>query len=182
MIDLERNLKDIPRELTVPMEVIDLFFNAGHPKEHCKDLRKWRYHVINEEQFKSRFGASHVFANYEETILLIKAANSLLEHYKVLSDCTSVAKMDIVKERNKWDYYPNNLKKKSLLKPSKVIVKFFKEISFNRYTEMLHEWLHLALSNKAAHETLSPKEIIDVYANLKKLYSAIWLIHRRLMQ
>jgi len=181
MIDLERNLKEIPPELTDPMEVIDSFFNAGHPKEHRKDLRKWRYHVINEAQFKGRFGASHVFANYEETILLIKAANSLLEHYKVLSDCTSVTKMDIVKERNEWDYYPNNLKKKSLINPSKVIVKIFKVIPINRYTDLLHEWLHLALSNKAANETLSPKEIIDVYANLKKLYSAIWLIYRRLM-
>lgn len=179
MINSANNFKDIPSELLEPMETISSFFDAGNPKEHRKDLKRWRYYVINSKQFKSRFGASHVVAVYEETIELINTAYVLSNNHKALSLYTSVTENDIRKERNDWDYYPANLKEKSLLNPANVIAKFFKEISLDKYIDVIHEWLHLALSDKAASETLTAKEIIDVYDNLKKLYSATWLIYKR---
>ncbi|QEM03125.1 hypothetical protein DIU31_006160 [Mucilaginibacter rubeus] len=183
MIALDKkDLEKIPVELNEAFEAIHIFFEAGLPDEHRKDLKKWLYYVINDQQYQSRFGASHVVANYEETIRLIKAAHALSARLEVLSVENTVSENDMIKERQAWDYYPDNLGRKSLLNPLKVINHLFKEISLDKYLEVLHEWLHSALSTKATHEILTPKEIIDVYRNLKKLYSATWLIYKRQIQ
>lgn len=179
MIDVRTNVKDTPTELVEPLEIITTFFEAGYPKEHRKDLKKWRYYVINEEQYSSRFGASHLLANYEETTQLIKAAHALFTHNEILSVYSSAANSDLIEEKNSWDYYPSNLPKKSLTNPANVVCKFFNKIALDSYEELLHEWLRLALSKKAAHETLTPKNVIDVYDNLNKLYSAAWIIYKR---
>ncbi len=42
------------------LAMISDFFEAGTLKEHLKDLKKWRFHVINDEQYNSRHGARHV--------------------------------------------------------------------------------------------------------------------------
>lgn len=161
---------------------IHSFFDSGLPEEHRKDLKKWRHHVINEKPYKDRNGSAHVFANYEETLQLIVAAHSLIGCNQSWRGFTIVTENVLLNEQKNWEYFPSNLSKKAILNPSKVIDKFFKSITLDEYKDQLHEWLHLALSSRAAHETLSPKQIIDLYHNLKKLYSAMWLIHNRLIQ
>jgi hypothetical protein len=155
---------------------LDYFFDAGSPKEHRKDLKKWRYFVINEKQYFNRRGAGHLLSIYEDLLQLIDASQLLASaEHEVLP----VTEVQILQEKKEWLYFPNNLSPKELLNPYKVIDKFFKKISAEKYKELLHQWLRLALSNKATQETLSAWEIIEIYDNLRKLFSAAWVIHKR---
>ncbi len=180
MLKLERNIKNIPSELVLPLETLTTFFDAGHPNEHRKDLKKWRFHVINDEPYKCRHGAGHVLAQYEETLQLIHAAHDLMNTDKKTVESIIATHVEIEQEKRTLLYFPTNLKKKEVIDPMVTIRKFFKAITLDQYKEILHDWLRLALSNKAATETLTAKEIIDVYDNLRKLYSAAWIIHVRL--
>lgn len=180
MIQIAQDFKKPVIKLENVLETIKVFFDSGLPKEHRKDLKKWRYYVINAEQYKNRHGVAHIIAQYEETLKIIDAAHILLTHKEELPAQISASDNEILQEQKEWDYFPFMLSKKALSNPIIVIEKFFKEITINQYNAILHEWLLIALTNKASQETLSHKEIIDVYSNLKKLYSAMWLIHQRI--
>jgi len=182
MVKLEREIKNIPSELALPLETLITFFDAGHPNEHRKDLKKWRFYVINDEPYKCRHGAGHVLAQYEETLQLIHAAHDLMNIDKEIVKSFIATHVETEQEKRTLIYFPTNLKKKEVIDPMVTIRKFFKTITLDQYKDILHEWLRLALSNKAATETLTAKEIIDVYDNLRKLYSAIWIIHCRVNQ
>jgi len=182
MINSERQVNTIPSELISSVETLAIFFDAGHPKEHQKDLKKWRYHVINEEQYNCRHGAVPVLAHYEETLQLIKAADMLRRSNEATVKSIIATVAEIEQEKHDWVYFPANLKKKEAKNPLITIKKFFKTITLDQYKEIFHEWLRLALSNNAALETLSAKDIIEVYENLRKLYSATWIIHCRAEQ
>jgi len=173
------NLGDV--DLNVALEFLNDFFSSGLPKEHRKDLKKWRYYVINEEQYQGRHGAGHVLAVYEETIQLIEAANQFLKFSDVLSLSILADNNQIEQEKIDLEYFPKNLSVKRLFNPLIGIKRFFKELTLDQYKDLFHEWLRVALSNKAAFETLTAKEIIDIYENLRMLYSAAWLIHQRVM-
>jgi hypothetical protein len=163
-------------DLSSTLKTLDYFFDAGSPKEHRKDLKKWRYYVINEKQYFNRRGARYLLSVYEDVLQLIGASQLLAS---VINEKLPVTEEQICQEKKDWLYFPNNLSSKELLNPYKVIDKFFKKISIEKYKELLNEWLHLALSNKAAQETLSAWEIIEVYDNLRNLFSAAWVIHQR---
>ncbi|RKR80566.1 hypothetical protein BDD43_0688 [Mucilaginibacter gracilis] len=167
-------------EVNSPFVAIADFFNSGLPAEHRKDLNKWRYHVINDAQFNSRHGAVYLLSVYEETIQLIEAAHLLLAsgNSMFLSN-ENITESQIEQERKDWEFFPHNLSEKEILNPLAVIKRFFKQITLEQYKEYLHEWLRIALSDKAVLETLTAREIIEVYDNLRKLYSATWLIYQR---
>ncbi|WP_157543831.1 hypothetical protein [Mucilaginibacter paludis] len=146
-----------------------------------KDLKKWRHYVINDEQFKSRHGAVYLLSVYEETIQLIEAAHLLLAsgNSMMFLSNENITESQIEQERKDWEFFPHNLSEKEILNPLAVIKRFFKRITLKQYKEYLHEWLRIALSDKAVLETLTAREVIEVYDNLRKLYSATWLIHQR---
>jgi len=179
MIQTDHSFKIIISQLNSAQDSISTFFDSGLPNEHRKDLKKWRHFVINEEQYNGRHGAAHVFTQYEENVQLIEAAHTLLKYQQALSTFVIVNEADIIREKTEWDFFPTNLSKHTLLNPFQVIKKIFKKITIKQYKDLLHEWLHMALSNKAAGETLTPKDVIVVYENLRLLYAATWLIHQR---
>lgn len=171
----------------VPVEDIDKalslindFFESGQLEEYRKDLKKWRHYVINEQQFKSRNGTRYVLTLYEENIQLISAAHLLINHIDELSPSVIITE-ELLSQNKQEGNVPPNLTRKEILNPLIVLTKFFKYYSEDKYKEILHEWLIRALSKNTLSETLSPKEIIDTYDNLRKLYSATWLIIQRFL-
>lgn len=167
-------------EIMNPLKVVIDFFSSGWPKDHREDLKEWRYFVLNDKVFKDRHGSGHILFIYDQNMQLIESLHLLLLKYKDrwprLEDVT---KEQITQERNDWVYFPKNLSQSELANPYKAIKKCFKKISPQEYRDYLHEWLHTALYNNAADETLTASEIIDVYDNIRKFYSAAWLIHQR---
>lgn len=167
-------------EIVNPLKVITDFFSSGWPNDHRQDLKEWRYYVLNDKSYKDKHGPGHVLFIYDQTVQLIEALHLLLlknsDRWPRLQDVTE-EQMD--EEKKDWIYFPKNLSAKELANPYKAIKKCFKKISPQEYRDYLKEWLHAALYNSAADETLMAGEIIDVYDNIRKLYSAAWLIYQR---
>ncbi|WP_462266472.1 hypothetical protein [Mucilaginibacter sp.] len=167
-------------EIMNPLQVLMDFFSSGWPRDHRKDLKEWRYYVLNDKFYKDRHGARHVLFIYDQDVQLIEAVHLLLikneDRWPRLED---VAEEQIEQERSDWVYFPKNLSQKELANPYKAVKKVFKKISPQEYRDYLHEWLHAALYNNTIDETMMAGEIMDVYDNIRKLYSAAWLIHQR---
>ncbi len=167
-------------EIVNPLKVITDFFSSGWPNDHRQDLKEWRYYVLNDKFYKDRHGPGHVLFIYDQTVQLIEALHLLLlknsDRWPKLPDVTEE---QIEEEKKDWIYFPKNLSAKEIANPYKAIKKCFKKISPQEYRDYLKEWLHAALYNSAADETMMAGEIIDVYDNIRKLYSAAWLIHQR---
>lgn len=167
-------------EIVNPLKVITDFFSSGWPNDHRQDLKEWRYYVLNDKFYKDRHGPGHVLFIYDQTVQLIEALHLLLlknsDRWPRLQD---VHEEQIDQEKKHWIYFPKNLSAKELANPYKAIKKCFKKISPQEYRDYLKEWLHTALYNSAADETMMAGEIIEVYDNIRKLYSAAWLIHQR---
>jgi hypothetical protein len=161
------------------LDYLNSFFDSGLPKEHRKDLKKWRNHVINDKQYNHRHGAGRVFAQYEETVQLIEASDICFRHKNVVIGLSIATNKMIEFERSEWIYFPKNLCQKELLNPTVVIENFFKFLTATDYKGIFHEWLRLALSNRSAGESINVKDIVLPFENLRKLYSAMWLVHKR---
>ncbi|RKR82863.1 hypothetical protein BDD43_3054 [Mucilaginibacter gracilis] len=169
----------INSELEGAINYLNDFFDLGFPKEHRKDLKKWRNHVINKKKYNDQHGAARVFGNYEETIQIIEVAD-ICNRHKDLVGSSSIVPICIVNmEQSEWSYFPKKMSQKEILNPTVAIRNFFKAFSAQEYKDVFHEWLRLALSNKSAGETLSAKEVVLPYENLRKLYSALWLVYKR---
>lgn len=171
------SITEVCDETIAAFKLINDFFDAGELKDHRRDLKKWRYYVINDKQYKSRNGTRYLLNVYEDNLSLIEAAHLLACHSQALSIMLTVTKEEFKHEMVSCPV--PNLSQKEWVNPLKAINKFFKSTSAVQYKEVLHEWLGMALSNKILIEALSPKVIIDTYDNLRKLYSAAYLIHRR---
>ncbi len=167
-------------EVMNPLKVVINFFSSGWPKDHRGDLKEWRYYVLNDKYYKDQHGAGHILFIYDQNVQLIEALHLLLlknkDRWPRLEDITEE---QITKEKSDWIYFPKNLSAQELANPYKAVKKCFKKISPQEYRDYLHEWLHTALYNNAADETMMAGEIIEVYENIRKLYSAAWLIHQR---
>lgn len=167
-------------EVLNPLKVITDFFSSGWPDDHRQDLKEWRYHVLNDAYFKGRNGPGDLLFIHDETIQLIEALHLLLIKYKCRFPKLKEATVEqIEQEKLDWVYFPNKLSQKEIINPYHALKGCFKKFSPQEYREHLHEWLHAALYDHAADETLTAGEIIDVYQNVRKLYSAAWLIHQR---
>ena len=104
----------------------------------------------------------------------------LLLNYKNFSyQRKQLTEEQLEEEKEQWEYYPKNLSLKEQLEPYKAVKKVFKKIKPQEYRDQLHEWSHVALYNNADVEALYAGEVITVYENLIKLYSAAWLICQR---
>lgn len=167
-------------EIMDPLEVVKEFFSWGWPADHRDNLKMWRNYVINRKAFKDRYGSSNILYIYDGNIRLIEVMYILLlKNKEKKSRLEDILDEQIAGEREQWIYFPKNLSKKQLADPYKAIDKFFKYLSPQDYRSHLHDWLSTALSKSAADEVLSATQIISVYRNIRKLYSAAWLIYKR---
>ncbi|MGY4540011.1 HEPN domain-containing protein [Mucilaginibacter sp. UYNi724] len=168
-------------EIENPMSVVVDFFSADSVKGHGKRLKEWRYYVVNDEHYdEDRHGPGTLLFVYDLNLKILEAMYLLLIDYKRYSfRQDKVTQEQILEEKELWEYYPANLSLKEQLEPYKVIKKVFKKISPQEYRDQLHEWSHVALYNNADVESLYAGEVINVYENLIKLYSAAWLIFQR---
>jgi HEPN domain-containing protein len=168
-------------EVENPMSVVVDFFSADSVKGHGKRLKEWRYYVVNDEHYdEKRHGPGTLLFIYDLNLRILEAMYLLLICYKRYSfRQDKVAEEQILEEKELWEYYPANLSLKEQLEPYKAVKKVFKKIKPQEYRDQLHEWSHVALYNNADVESLYAGEVINVYENLIKLYSAAWLIFQR---
>lgn len=168
-------------EISKPLSVIADFFSSGRPKEHIKDLKAWRTCVVNDQFFKDkRHGPGTLLFIHELNLRLLEGSYLLLLKYRnswYNKEKATEAQLD--SERETWVYFPNNLSDAELLNPYKTIKKIFKKIPPQKYRDYLNEWLHAALYTKAIDESMETGEIFVVYENMRKLYSAAWIIYQR---
>ncbi|MGY4536477.1 HEPN domain-containing protein [Mucilaginibacter sp. UYNi724] len=168
-------------EIENPMSVVVDFFSADSVKGHGKRLKEWRYYVVNDEHYdEDRHGPGTLLFVYDLNLKILEAMYLLLIGYKRYSfRQDKVTEEQLEEERERWEYYPKNLSMKEQLEPYRAVKKVFKKIKPQEYRDQLHEWSHVALYNNADVESLYAGEVINVYENLIKLYSAAWLIFQR---
>ena len=168
-------------EVENPMSVVVDFFSADSVKGHSKRLKEWRYYVVNDEHYdEKRHGPGTLLFIYDLNLRILEAMYLLLLNYKNFSyQRKQLTEEQLEEEKEQWEYYPKNLSLKEQLEPYKAVKKVFKKIKPQEYRDQLHEWSHVALYNNADVEALYAGEVITVYENLIKLYSAAWLICQR---
>ncbi|WP_419699845.1 HEPN domain-containing protein [Mucilaginibacter sp. NFX135] len=168
-------------EVENPMSVVVDFFSADSVKGHGRRLKEWRYYVVNDEHYdEKRHGPGTLLFIYDLNLRILEAMYLLLLNYKNFSyQRKQLSEEQLEEERKQWEYYPKNLSLKEQLEPYKAVRKVFKKIKPQEYRDQLHEWSHVALYNNADDEALYAGEVITVYENLIKLYSAAWLICQR---
>ncbi|WP_166727616.1 HEPN domain-containing protein [Mucilaginibacter gilvus] len=168
-------------EIENPMSVVVDFFSADSVNGHGRRLKEWRYYVVNDEHYnEKRHGPGTLLFIYDLNLRILEAMYLLFINYKRFSyQQDKVTEEQLVEEKEQWAYYPKNLSLKEQLEPYKAVKKVFKKISPQEYRDQLHEWSHVALYNNADVESLYAGEVINVYENLIKLYSAAWLIYQR---
>jgi len=164
-----------------PMIVLEDFFNADSVKGHIKQLIKWRYYVINNKHYNDkRYGPGFLLDIYELNLKILEAMFLLLRQYKNESfEQIKPTEQQLGEEKKKWNYYPKNLSLKEQLKPYNVVKKIFKKIKPQEYRDHLREWVHVALYIKTDKESIQASDVVEIYENLLKLYSATWLIYQR---
>jgi HEPN domain-containing protein len=168
-------------EVENPMAVVLDFFSADSVKGHGKRLKEWRYYVVNDEHYdEKRHGPGTLLFIYDLNLRILEAMYLLLVHYKNFSyQRKQLTEEQLANEKEQWAYYPKNLSLAEQLEPYKAVKKVFKKIKPQEYRDHLHEWINVALYNSADVESIYAGEVITVYENLKKLYSAAWMICQR---
>jgi len=168
-------------EIENPMSVVVDFFSADSLNGHGRRLKEWRYYVVNDEHYdEKRHGPGTLLFIYDLNLRILEAMYLLLISYKRFSyNRDKINEEQLEEEKKRWEYYPKNLSLKEQLEPYKAVKKVFKKITPQEYRDQLHEWSHVALYNNADVESLYAGEVINVYENLIKLYSAAWLICQR---
>lgn len=161
-----------------------MFFQSDWPQGHRKDLLEWRTAVVNEAPYEDKqFGPGTLIFIYEQNNMLMEALHLLLLEWKdswlQMKDATQ-AQME--KERKAWHYFPKELSKEGLVSPFKELDACFKQLKPQHYRDNLNAWLHTAMANHEADETLPAGDIIRVYDNMLKFYDIGWLIYKRYIE
>lgn len=166
------------QQIQNPMSVIREFYSGTWPKENLKNIKEWRYYVVNFKQYKNEHGASVLLFTSEEILSLLEACYllSLVYSDRTIRHKRQLTDKDVETARIEWTYFPKNLSKDEFKNPYKVLEKAFKQIGLATFRDYLKYWLHAALSKKAIDETMTAGEIIMVYDNLKKISSAAFII------
>ena len=167
------------KEVNDPLRVLADFFYDDWLPGHLARLQKWRDHVINDNYFRgNKNSPAELLYFHKLNINLVEALHLFKEKTKVENTIRVI--FDLESEINTWRDFPHNLKEAELLNPLIVVDQFFQDYHLPQYREMLYEWLEYGLSSEAANEFIATKDLITVYENLQRLYSAAWLIYQRL--
>jgi hypothetical protein len=165
------------QEIVNPLVVLTDFFSVDFMDGHCRKLKRWRYYVTLDRAYKDkRHGSGSLLFTYDLNIKLLEAAYLL--HYNTEKKRTAVDEKQMAAEREAFSDYPENLSLKELIDPYRVLRAIFSSLDLQQYRDHLHDWLYSALY-KNGDEELSEKEISTVYKNIRKLYSAAFLIYQR---
>lgn len=166
------------QQIQNPLSVIREFYSGTWPKENLKNIKEWRYYVVNFKQYKNEHGASVLLFTSEEIISLLEACYllSLVYSDRTIRHKRQLTDKELETAKIEWTYFPRNLSKEEFKNPYKVFEKSFKQIGLATFRDYLKYWLHAALSKKAIDETMTAGEIILVYDNLRKISSAAFII------
>lgn len=171
------------KEISDPFIVISSFFSVDNVPGHLWDLQKWRDRVIGNGFYTDVKGnPSGLLFTHQLNVKLIEAAMVLQKPVfsEILMQCATYHLSQIDSERESFTYFPDNLNESELLNPYFVIRNVLNRYSLAEYRAHLYDWLTYALSIKPSNEFVESSDLIAVYENLQKLYSALWLIHQRL--
>jgi HEPN domain-containing protein len=169
------------KEFINPINFLSEFFNAHSLKGHRRDLTEWRHYAVSDECFhEKKFGPGQLLYTHELNVKLLEAMYVMLINY----ECSypkppSPTELQLAQEKKTLRPFPKDLSPKELLNPLKVAKKIFKDLSLPQYREHLYEWLNEALIIKHIAESMDAADVILVYENMLKLYSAAWLILHR---
>src|ERR1035437_2855967 len=170
------NLK--PNEINNLSLVFAAFFYDDWLPDQLERLKEWRDYVLKNEYYldnkKSPFGLLYF---HKLNVCLIEAVHLIKESGGCLASVQQTE--NLMHEKEIWHDYPSNLTAVELLDPNLLIKAFFEDYNLPQYRSNLCEWLEYGLSSKAANEFMETSDLIRVYENLQKLYSAAWLIHQR---
>jgi HEPN domain-containing protein len=169
-------------EINKPLLVIADFFYDDWLPGHLERLNRWRDFVLKEAYYLDEKNSPvGLLRCYTLNIRLIEALylfESCKSNHVLIQKATDPAPL----ERCLWRDYPTNLNEDELNDPLMVISNFFRDYTLQQYREQLYEWLEHGLSSKAAHEFITTADLVSVYENLQKLYSAAWVIYQRLAE
>jgi hypothetical protein len=169
-----------PKEIKQPLTVLANFFSDDWLPGQLERLKNWRDFVLKDEYYvdekNSPAGLLHF---YKLNICLVEAMCLIEVQEAALTNMRVTNSEHVTKEQASWRDYPNNLTHDELINPLLVLEIFFSVYSLPQYREQLYQWLTYGLSAKAAREFIATNDLVKVYENLQKLYSAAWLIHQR---
>ncbi len=168
-------------EVVNPLVVITDFFSANLLGGHRKKLKKWLHYAVKDKVYKDkRHGPGSLLFFYDLNVRLLEAAYLLYYNDRIAkNEKVIVSATQLEVERKLWEDFPENLSHKEMHGPYQAFKKVFRKISLQRYRDYLHEWLYAALYIKGGNDELEADEIKLVYKNMRKLYSAVWLIYHR---
>jgi HEPN domain-containing protein len=168
-------------EILNPMSVVNNFFSADRVKGHSVSLKEWRDFVISENHYSHPSDGPGVLVfTCGQNLELLEAMYLLLIQYEAdWGTAQGVSAEQLNNEKEQWEFFPNNLSIEELKEPYKVVKVVFNNITPQQYRDYLNDWLYFALINFPNDESIEAGEIISVYENIIKLYSAAWIIYKR---
>jgi HEPN domain-containing protein len=165
-------------EISNPLSVLADFFYDDWLPGHLNRLKEWRDYILKDDYFRGKKNSpAELLYFHKLNLCLIEAVYLLKDDDDSIS--TQQQLDNLTGEKSDWRDFPNNLNEAELLDPYLVFKDFFANYSLPQYREILYDWLEHGLSCKAANEFIETKDLLKVYENLQKLYSATWLIHQR---
>ena len=169
------------REVMNPINVITEFFAIDWVFGHKKKLKKWRYYVTHDKCYGDKnHGPGTLLFTYELNTRLLEAVCLLYYNYvNGIVNKAVVSDLEVEREKDSLDWYPENLKQKELRNPYRAVKYLFRKIGLQQYRDYLKEWLYAALYISGGDDELRYKEIKKVYKMMLKLYSTAWLIYNR---
>lgn len=167
-----------PDEVRNPLLVLKDFFADDLLPGHLERLKQWRNCVLENGYYKGQKNSpAELVCFYMLNLSLIEAAHLLKETDTPPSVLQNSPQPE--QEKNAWRDYPKNLSETELQNPLQVVKDFFVNYNLPQYRAMLYEWLEYGLSSSAVREFIETVDLIGVYENLQKLYSAAWVIYQR---
>lgn len=168
-------------EINKPLLVIADFFHDDWLPDQLERLKTWRNFVLTEAYYlDEKQSPVGLLLFYKLNVRLIEALY-LFSGINKEPPVHSAGEPGPLEE-GLWRDYPTNLSESELNDPNIVISNFFKAYTLQQYREHLYEWLEHGLSSKAAREFIATNDLVNVYENLQKLYSAAWVINQRLAE
>jgi len=169
-------------EINKPLLVIADFFHDDWLPDQLKRLKKWRDFVLKEAYYlDGKNSPLGLLLFYKLNVRLIEALYLFHSgHSNNLSMQPPCEPAPL--EECLWRDYPTNLSEAELKNPLLTVSNFFNAYTLQQYREQLDEWLEHGLSSKAAREFITTNDLVNVYENLQKLYSAAWVIFQRLSE